>query len=317
MTELIYRYHRLEDPYETNTAELVFGTALIVLIGISYCFQYSLMIKKRDVSDISAAFLFIGNVSIIAAVTNCIIFYFVIIKECNQMEPITCYGKMLGLISLLMEFLCFGIFYSLYVILHAITNNVNDFFKDIRCTGLAVAGILDLTFIALAIYCVSGYDWNGHKSEGVILFAKICGYVSSALVAIQFVPQIIKLYFNKRTESLSLWMLGLTMLANLGSFLYLLIQNIGDITTMLTYIISVGLQLVISCQIIYYRYLGSKVPELRSLIGDNSIDPQYQSIGINSIGINSIGINSIGINSIGINSIGINSIGINSIGINT
>jgi uncharacterized protein with PQ loop repeat len=262
--------------YETNTAELVFGTALIALIGISYCFQYTLMIKKRDVSDISAAFLFLGNISIIAAVTNCIIFYFVVIKECPQLESLVCYGKMLGLIQLLMEFLCFGIFYSLYVILHCMSTNVKDFFKDSRCTGLAVAGIIDATFIALAIFCVSGYDWNGHKSDGVIMFAKVCGYVSSGLVAIQFVPQIVKLYFNKRTESLSLLMLGLTMLANLGSFLYLLIQGIGDITTMLTYIISVGLQLVISCQIIYYRHLGAKVPELKSLI-----DPQYNSINSN------------------------------------
>lgn len=91
------------------------GSAYLLVIFLTYTFQYIRLLRTGSVVGINPYFMILGNLSSVASLLNSLIFYFVVIHECFDIVLIDCINRMLGLYQIAAQYLCFMIFYAMFV----------------------------------------------------------------------------------------------------------------------------------------------------------------------------------------------------------
>ena len=256
-----------------NNYELLFGLSYLLTIFITYVFQYWRIIKRKNVDGISNSYLMLGNICSLSSLINSLIFYFYVIKECQSFFSLTCINKMIGFYQISSQFICFIIFYILFIIYYKIADKDN-FFKTYKIQLLFLLNqLLNLLFIGITIGILSINNWNSYKYDEIIIYARVMGYISMIFVLLQYLPQIYKLYKTQSHGSLSPITLIFLALGNFISFLYLILEGVSDYTTWLSYLMCFICICIVLIQIFIYKYCSNK--HLYINVDD---DLEYQSI---------------------------------------
>jgi len=62
---------------------------------------------------------------------------------------------------------------------------------------------------------------------------EIIGYLAGLIAAVTFLPQVIRTLRTKKTDDISLWMLSLTLLANVLYEIYAIVLNLTPVIIMI------------------------------------------------------------------------------------
>ena len=261
-----------------DNSMLGLGIGYLLTIFITYTFQYIKIYKTKSVTGISPSFLVLGNISSVTSFMNSLIFYFVVIHECFTIDIVECINKMLGLYQIGSQYLCFMIFYVMFVFYYR-TNVVNVYpdFENLVQPLLSNENgnsngnnrisehhrrgyivyyfigmvLVDIILISVTVGLLSRNVWHGN--DDLIIFARALGIISTLSVVTQYVPQIYSLYLTKNAKNLSVVTYILLAGGNFVSFLYLTFQSASDSTTWLPYLICLIMQSLLCVQIIYYE----------------------------------------------------------------
>lgn len=266
----------------------VLGMFYLLVIFVTYAFQYGKVYKTKSVSGITPSFFVLGNISSVTSYMNSLIFYFAVIHECFHIDVIVCINKMLGLYQIGFQYLCFMLFYILFVFYYRVTIPISHNYGSLS-TSVVIAAerntrgyivhqfvillIFNVTLISTIVGLLSRNDWHGDKD--LIVTARILGIISTVTVLVQYIPQIYSLYKTKNAKNLSIPTYTLLSCGNLVSFIYLAAQSVSDFTTWLPYLVCFIVQASLSAQIIYYE---KRRHQLNSSIQYDQDDSDTESV---------------------------------------
>jgi len=258
---------------------LTLGIVYLVAVFITYVFQYGKIIHSKSVKGISSKFIIIGNLASVTSFMNSLVFYFVVLSDCPQLDLVECLNHSLGLFQIASQFLCFLILYGLYVFYYqpptlrdfgvsyrnsdgygSLNNDSEDRFSvEVRCSRyaclhLGVSLLVNAGLASLTVGLLSLNNWHGYEEDTVIAYGRTLGILSVIAVGMQYGPQMIKLYETKEPGSISAVTYLLLTTGNFISFFYLIMQDSADVTTWLPYLFSFCCQAVIVVQVVWYGH---------------------------------------------------------------
>ena len=274
---------------EFKTLMLGLGLGYLLTIFVTYTFQYVKLYRTKSVTGITPYFLILGNIASVTSLMNSLIFYFSTIHDCFDIILIDCVNRMLGLYQIASQYLCFMIFYFMFVYYYrqqtSPYNQHSQPFASTQTTSLmsqqqqqqtyhSIAGghrssnkrgsipyqwlavcLFNIVLMVVTVALLSQDDWMGYQQ--LISYSRALGIIGTVTVVLQYAPQIHSLYQTKHASNLSATTYVLLCCGNLVSFMYLVITTAtdmaaADVTTWLPYLVCFLMQLVMVVQIIYY-----------------------------------------------------------------
>lgn len=120
---------------------------------------------------------------------------------------------------------------------------------------LCISTAIFLFFSSLTLFVIIKF---GVQSSTVIKFAKTMGWISSAIVVVQWIPQIIVTHKNKASGALSVHMMVLYASFSFFTFFYLMILMQQDISSYISYLIGALQQTFICIMCFYFDFVAVK-----------------------------------------------------------
>lgn len=239
----------------SENAQFALGLFYLIIIFVTYSFQYGKIIKNKNVIGISQHYLILGNLCSGTSLVNTLIFYHKVMRDCSV--TIECVTKMIGFYQIVSQFLCFNIFYIMYLYYYRDS-------EERRCSKTknlyyALSSLLIIISLSIAIGLLSINNWNGSEIPGVIYYGRFLGIASTIFVFIQYLPQIHKIYHTKSSGALSSITVILIGTGNFVSFGYLLWQGTSDVTTWFPYLTCFILQFIMAFMMVYYDNIPNEL----------------------------------------------------------
>ena len=227
----------------------IIGYVILIVVFFTYLPQYVKIIKNKSSSGISEFFLTIGYIGSICSWNNAFVFYY---KEWEQCQGFfNCGNSILGFNQVFIQWLCFLIFFTLYLI-------YKDKPRGAKIIAIYITSNILVIPIFITTYLFAKGIVNIRAAEIAQDYADVLSILSIIACCLQYIPQIWKTFKQKSPGNFSLIML---LLQSPGTYIwatYLALQKGSNITTWLPLIITATWQLILLIMGFYYTKMQKK-----------------------------------------------------------
>ena len=242
------------DLYSSNLS-IGIGTFLSITILLSYIPQYYKIIKTKSVYGINFDTILIGNTA------NLYNFFGIVVLSswkfncCTQITIDKCISNIIPTIQMFMPW--FSIFIYLLIFMSYNDNTSKNIFNSNVLNNILIRNKIKIWFIIFLLPVIISYIILTYKTieptHQKYIFSNIINGISAFLCIIQWIPQIVTTYRNKKLHSLSNITLSIQFLGSLIVFSYQTFVIKEELSIGLPYLFSGFFQLSILLMDRYFK----------------------------------------------------------------
>jgi uncharacterized protein with PQ loop repeat len=251
---------------EPTTANIVVASILIGGIALSYVPQYISIAKAKSsagISSLTVGLLLLGG--LLTLINSGILKWDKVIC-CGSIHVDQCLGNNLPVIQLFIGPFCIFLLFIFVLIYFDTKPSSDDSLKEDKKRDLFRAwGIFLGTLTVSIIVAVAGsimYYVIHLPGEVLFTYAKVLGYIASALVLLQWTPQIITTFRAKSGGTLSLAMLAVQMPGAVVVSYYQGVLNHADFSTWAPYVLTAIQQVILIVMLVVFMIRDKKKKRL-------------------------------------------------------
>jgi len=247
--------------FEPTTTNIVVGVFLILGTISSYIPQYIAIVKSKTSDGINFVMLAIALLSAFLTAINSGVLKWSQVVCCLDLNGVECLKNNLATEQLLAGLFCYVGLYVLFL-MYLNTDPTRDETRDQRrrrkTTAIVVLIAIILISVLLATLCGVLYYDAGVEGYAISIMAKVLGGTSSALMIVQWTPQIYTTWKMKSQGALSILMLLIQMPGALLVMFFQAILNSADVTTWAPYAFQFIEQLILTVMCILFNMKKKK-----------------------------------------------------------